>query len=210
MMASNPNSAVDREQYMAKDETQRLRTIVEAWSLTDSRYGRRQGVLSWAVVDTALQTGLRVSELCRLNVGDFNAKRGSLTVRRSKKKTAKPETLAIPPDLVEHLAEFIGWKSDVGEKVTPTAPLFASKQGGQFSTRGIQHLWTRCVDTAGLAGFSIHSARHTLAVHLLKKTGNLRAVQKQLGHSSPTTTANMYADVSFEDMKAGLAGLYDD
>ena len=36
----------------------------------------------------------------------------------------------------------------------------------------------------------------------------LRQVQKQLGHSSPATTANMYADISFEDMQDGLNGLY--
>jgi len=55
---------------------------------------------------------------------------------------------------------------------------------------------------------SIHSARHTIAVQLLKKTGNLRQIQKQLGHASPATTANMYADITFEDMQNGLNGLY--
>ncbi len=52
--------------------------------------------------------------------------------------------------------------------------------------------------------YSIHCARHTLAVHLLKKTGNLRQVQKQLGHTSLVTTANMYADVSDEDIRPSL------
>jgi len=33
-------------------------------------------------------------------------------------------------------------------------------------------------------------------------------VQKQLGHASPATTANMYADISFEDMQNGVTGLY--
>lgn len=60
----------------------------------------------------------------------------------------------------------------------------------------------------GPTELSIHSARHTLAVHLLRKTGNLRQVQKQLGHSSPTITAALYADVTFEDMQDGLNGLY--
>ena len=55
----------------------------------------------------------------------------------------------------------------------------------------------------------IHIARHTMAVHLLRRSGNLRMVQKQLGHSNPTTTANMYTDVSFEDMRAVVDGLYD-
>jgi site-specific recombinase XerC len=49
-----------------------------------------------------------------------------------------------------------------------------------------------------------------VAVHLLRKTRNLRQVQKQLGHASPATTANMYADVPFEDMQAGVEGLYED
>jgi integrase len=35
-----------------------------------------------------------------------------------------------------------------------------------------------------------------------------RHIQNQLGHSSPTTTANLYADISFTDMQAGVTGLY--
>ncbi|MHC4540370.1 MAG: tyrosine-type recombinase/integrase [Planctomycetota bacterium] len=60
---------------------------------------------------------------------------------------------------------------------------------------------------APLAGF-FWFVPHTIAVQLLKKTGNLRLVQKQLGHASPATTANMYADISFEDMQNGVTGLY--
>ena len=47
-----------------------------------------------------------------------------------------------------------------------------------------------------------------MAIHLLRKTGNLRMVQKQLGHCNPPTTANIYADVTFEDMRDGVDGLY--
>ena len=47
-----------------------------------------------------------------------------------------------------------------------------------------------------------------MAVHLLKKTGNLRQCQKQLGHKSSNSTARFYADISFEDMQAGVEGLY--
>ena len=76
--------------------------------------------------------------------------------------------------------------------------------------RGLQVIWHRAIERAGLPReLSIHSARHSLAVHLLKKTSNLRQVQKQLGHADPATTANTYADVSFEDMQAGVKGLYD-
>ena len=81
---------------------------------------------------------------------------------------------------------------------------------GALSRQGLQQIWKQAVKRAGLPQeLSIHSARHSLAVHLLRKTSNLRQVQKQLGHSSLATTANMYADISFEDMQAGLDGVYD-
>ena len=88
-------------------------------------------------------------------------------------------------------------------------PLFQG-QRGPLTPQGLQLIWKSAVKKAELpAELSIHSARHSIAVHLLKKTGNLRQVQKQLGHSSPATTANMYADVTFEDMQDGLNGLYE-
>jgi len=81
---------------------------------------------------------------------------------------------------------------------------------GALTTQGLQQIWKASIKRAGLPKeLSIHSARHTLAVHLLKKTSNLRQVQKQLGHSSPATTANMYADISFEDMQHPLNDLYE-
>ena len=87
-------------------------------------------------------------------------------------------------------------------------PLFVGSRG-VLTSRGLQQIWKVAVKRAGLPDeLSIHSARHTIAVQLLKKTGNLRQVQKQLGHASPATTANMYADITFEDMQNGLNGLY--
>jgi integrase len=155
-------------------------------------------------------TGLRVSELARLAVGDLDLKRGALKVWRHKRKPHKQETLAIPLEMVEHLRQFIAWKEQVGQATGKGARLFVGKRG-PLTPQGLEQLWKVAVQRAGLPReLSIHCARHTMAVHLLRKTRNLRQVQKQLGHASPATTANMYADVSFEDMRAGVAGLYAD
>jgi integrase len=166
-------------------------------------------VLAWAVVDAAMLTGLRVSEIARLTVGDFDPKRSALRVWRHKRKAPAQETMAIPVELAKHLGEFIEWKGLVEQDTSPKAPLFAGKRG-PLTVWGLMRIWKRAVEKAGLPKeLSIHSARHTVAVHLLKKTGNLRQVQKQLGHASPATTANMYADVTFEDMREGMNDLYD-
>ena len=104
--------------------------------------------------------------------------------------------------------QFIEWKKVVDQPVKPGSALFVGGRG-KLTAQGLQRIWKAAVKRAGLPKeITIHCARHTIAVHLLKKTGNLRQVQKQLGHSSPATTANMYADISFEDMQNGLNGLY--
>jgi len=80
-----------------------------------------------------------------------------------------------------------------------------SKNGTQITVVSPNHL-AQFEYTKG--SFFTNCRSNTIAVQLLKKTGNLRQVQKQLGHASPATTANMYADITFEDMQNGLNGLY--
>ena len=193
---------IDRSKYMSKEEVRQFRTVTEAKAIVDLRAGRVTGPLAWAVVDVALSTGLRVSEMASLKVKDIDLQRGCLTVVRLKRKKKTRESLAIGNGIAKHLKEFIADRK--------SGPLFVGSRG-PLTAQGLQCIWREAIKRAGLPKeLSIHSARHTIAVYLLKKTGNLRFVQKQLGHASPATTANMYADISFEDMKNGVNGLYDD
>ncbi len=191
---------IDRTKYMNADEVKQLRTVTEAKAIVDLRKGRITGPLVWMVVDLALATGLRVSELAAIQVKDIDLKRGLITVQRRKRKKKVVDSLAISPELVKHIKDYLADKT--------TGNLFVGERG-DLTRFGLQQIWKAAVKRAGLPKeLSIHSARHSMAVHLLKKTGNLRQVQKQLGHASPATTANMYADISFEDMQNGVTGLY--
>ncbi len=201
---------IDRRRYMNARETRQLRQTTAGRAALDLQKGRTGGVLAWAVIDLALATGLRVGELVRLNCGDVGLRRRSLTVWRTKRRRPFQETLAIGGELRDHLAQFLDWKQLVDQPTEPEAPLLVGKRGA-LTARGAQQIFKTAAARAGLSEeLSIHSCRHTIAVALLKKTKNLRQVQKQLGHASPAVTANMYADVSFEDMQEGLNGLYDD
>ena len=191
---------IDREKYMDAGEVKQFRTVTEAKAIVDLRKGRISGPLAWMVVDLALATGLRVSELAAIQIKDIDLKRGFVKVRRRKRKKKIVDSLAISPELIKHLKEYIDDRT--------TGKLFVGERGN-LTRYGLQQIWKSAVKRAGLPKeLSIHSARHTMAVHLLKKTGNLRQVQKQLGHASPATTANMYADISFEDMQNGVTNLY--
>ena len=195
---------IDREKYMDAQEVKQLRTVTEAKAIVDLRKGRVGGVHAWMLIDLALSTGLRVSELAALKIEDIDFKRGAIKVVRKKRRKKSTETLAIGKEILQHLKKYIEWTGRTKGK------LFVG-QRGPLSPQGLQQAWKAAIKRAGLPKeLSIHSARHTIAVHLLKKTGNLRFVQKQLGHASPAITANMYADISFEDMQNGVTGLYDD
>lgn len=207
---------IDRKKYLDMDEVNRLRTVTKAKSITDMDEGKVGGVMSWMIVDLALCTGLRVSELAAIRLRDIDLKRRILTVTRLKRKPKVPESLAIGKDLIKHLRAFTKWKRQRGEPMKLHSPLFLSKRRDEdtglpqpLTAQGLQWVWKAAVKRAGLpAKLTIHSARHTMAVHLLKKTRNLKQVQRQLGHTSITTTADAYADIPFEDMADGVTGLY--
>lgn len=202
---------VDRTKYLSESEVKQLRSSTEAHALQDIKYGRLSGLRRWMLVDLALSTGLRVSEIWRLKISDVDLRRGSLSITRSKKKRKKVETLAISKELKKHLKKYITYMVvDSRLRDNETGKLFKSKsKKGLMTTQCLQLMWKAAVKRAGLPrSITIHCARHTLAVHLLKKTKNLRLVQKQLGHASPVITAALYADVSFEDMQESLNNLY--
>ncbi len=197
---------IDRVKYLNADEVKQLRTVTEAKAIVDLRKGRITGPVRWMLVDLALSTGLRVSEMAAIQLKDIDLKRGFVTVQRKKRKKKTIDSLAISPGLIKHLKEYIENRTTGGK--ASTGQLLIGERGS-LTKYGLQQIWKSAVRRAGLPKeLSIHSARHTMAVHLLKKTGNLRQVQKQLGHASPATTANMYADISFEDMQNGVTDLY--
>jgi integrase len=188
---------IERTKYMSADEVTLLRMSAQK----REHSGCQQDIKSWMLVDFALATGLRVSEIAAVQVEDLDLARGLITVIRVKRRHKRPEVLGISPELCGHLAAYLQLFHLVDGALW-------RGQRGPLTAQGLQRMWKRAVKLAGLPPMSIHSARHTIAVHLLKKTGNLRQVQKQLGHASPATTANMYADIPFEDMVQGVTNLY--
>lgn len=193
---------IDRKKYLNDKEVKVLRLVTENRAKIDIKAKRIGGVVAWMLVDLALSTGLRVSEIALIQIEDIDLERGCISVKRLKRKKKNCETLAISPELVRHIKSYLNWQDRY------KGPLFIGKRG-PLTYQGLQRIWKKSVLIARLPKeLSIHSARHTIAVRLLKKTKNLRQVQKQLGHASPSTTANMYADISFEDMQKGVTNLY--
>lgn len=197
-----------RDKYMSLDEVRKLRRSSEDQALADLAKGRTSAVRSWAVIDLALSTGLRVSEIVEVRIGDLSLSRSEpqLIVRIGKDGKARAVTL--PQELRKHLREFIAWKKRVEEPTGPEDYLFLTERGGKFTARALQLLFKRAAQRAGLPDhFSIHACRHTYGTYLYQKTKDLRLVQEQLGHSSPAIT-QVYSHITPEDRVRSVNGLW--
>ena len=72
------------------------------------------------------------------------------------------------------------------------------------SYEGMKTAWQRTRVKVGADGLRFHDLRHSFASRLVRRTGNLKAAQKMLGHADISTTARFYAHVDMDDLRALL------
>ena len=100
-------------------------------------------------------------------------------------RAVKNRTIQIPDSLRKHLKSFIAWKIEQGESTGDDDYLFIG-QRGPWSPWAVGNIVKNHLRQLGLyeTGKSAHSLRHSYAVELYRQKRDIRAVQKQLGHSS--------------------------
>jgi integrase/recombinase XerC len=155
----------------------------------------------YAIVLTLIGTGLRLSELCNLDIGKTNInKRHFEIVRKGNKETI----IYFNEDIAQALNDYL-----LNERPryvqNGIEALFLSIQGNRISKRAVQNLIAKYMGILkslghNTEGFSVHKMRSTFATLLLRETDNLAIVQDALGHSDPRTT-RIYAKVLDEQLK---------
>jgi integrase/recombinase XerC len=162
--------------------------VDEAIPLVEARgLGGRARPRDVAILELLYASGLRVSELTGLAVGDVDA--DAMTVRVLG-KGGKERVVPFGRAAARALEAYLGSRPDQG------GPLFANAKGGRLSARSVRALVKRAARAAGVARrVSPHTLRHTFATHLLDGGADLRVVQELLGHSRLTTTQR-YTHVS--------------
>lgn len=198
----------EKIKFLSEDEIKRLREYAEQRAILDLAKGRRSGEVEWMVLDIAC-LGLRASEIRSLRVGNVQLNgKATLAVNTLKRRSAVVDYLPLEGKVKTHIRDYLRWKERAEEPMEADAPFILSNKGSQFTLRGIEYLVKRLMAGVGLdSRYSIHSLRHTTAVHLLRRTKNLRLVQKVLRHASITTT-EQYADVLESDIRESLDGLF--
>jgi site-specific recombinase XerD len=149
-----------------------------------------------------------VSEIASLRVGNLYLNKGEPRLRVTG-KGGKERDVFISVNLMKHLSDYLLWKRLMAEPMEPEAVVLVSSHRKRYATRTLQYAFKVCLKVAGLpAYYSIHACRHSYGTLLYRNTKNLRLVQKQLGHSS-ITTSTVYADVSLEETVAAVNALFE-
>lgn len=156
------------------------------------------GVRDMAILEILFSTGMRVSELNRLNIGDINFERGEIAVLGKGKKL---RVVFLSEKSIETIKKYLDERGYIQTKKSEEEPLFLSKKGSRLSVRSIERIVKKYSLKAGLAKkVSPHTLRHSFATDLLISGADVRSVQSLLGHSSITTT-QVYTHVTDQHLR---------
>jgi len=196
---------ITRDKFLSVKEARKLLRVCRRNAETDQKANRITWVTRYMLIHLALHSGLRVSEIASLKVGDlhFNGKDNYLVVQCGKR--GRKRDVYLDQELVKHLQEYLELKKSVwGEGIDTGSPLFSGRGGAHYTTTALEISFKKAIERAGLSRhYSIHSARHSYATFLFAKSNSIRFVQKQLGHASIAMTS-LYADV-LPEMNQALA-----
>lgn len=180
--------------YMDRQQTTKLFEWAESRASGDEFAPTR----NLAILELFYSTGIRLSELCGMNLQDLDLLADQAKVRG---KGRKERIVPVGSKAVLALRRYLNLREPVvaGPRADRRA-VFVSRLGKRLSPRGIQRIVHGLLDGIGVDGLRVHSLRHTFATHMLDAGADLRAVQELLGHASLSTT-QIYTHTSVERLK---------
>ena len=181
--------------FLHVDEIERLLDEID----TETETGLRDR----AIIELLFSSGLRVSELCNLNITDINLDRREFVVRG---KGSKDRPIFIDESAASRVKDYLCVRHDslpalfLNNSKNPGTP----SQDGNFrrlTPRSIQRMIEKYARLAGITKHvTPHTLRHSFATDLLMNGADLRSVQSLLGHSDISTT-QIYTHITDTHLK---------
>jgi integrase/recombinase XerD len=177
----------------------RLEDVERLLNQPDSKTAK--GLRDRGMLEVLYSTGLRVSELVSLRVGDLDSKAGCVRcIGKGDKERIVPvgrKALAMVDKYLHEARPELLRQA----KVTNATALFVNRRGVALSRVGVWKILSAYGRRAGLrVALTPHMLRHSFATHLLERGADLRSVQLMLGHADISTT-QIYTHVVEERLK---------
>ncbi len=161
---------------------------------TDEALGHRDRTM----LEVLYATGLRVTELVSLRLGQVNLNQGVVRVTG---KGGRERLIPLGEESLEWLQQFIGGPREEILLEKQTDYVFPTRRGDRMTRQAFWHIIKRYTERAGIRQpLSPHTLRHAFATHLLNHGADLRVVQMLLGHSDLSTT-QIYTHVARERLR---------
>jgi integrase/recombinase XerC len=153
-----------------------------------------------AILEFFYSTGVRVSELVRLNWGDIDFQ---LEIVRVVGKGLKERIVPFGSVAKEALETYAAEQRKLWRyPCRGETPVFLNDRGKRITARSVARIVEKHLRQAGIAvKIGPHGLRHTFATHLLNSGADLRVIQEMLGHASLSTTQR-YTHVNLDQLTA--------
>lgn len=183
---------------LAKTESREIEIIsdeeLERLLLSAPEENSLKSVRDKAILETLFSTGLRVSELCRLNRENIDFKKGEFSVRG---KGDKIRLVFLSETAKQAIKKYLDKRTDIEEALFVNL----NKNPSRLVSRSIERIIKLRAAKAGISKkLTPHGLRHLFATDLLRGGADLRSVQTMLGHSSISTT-QIYTHITNPQLK---------
>ncbi len=151
-----------------------------------------------AIVTLLYASGLRVSELCSLDLKDIDYREGILIVTG---KGSKQRIVPTGETAVKMILKYLNSRKELQSGPVSGNALFLTRSGKRIQDRMVRYIITRYIDELAIQKHvSPHTLRHTFATALLENGAGIRVIQEMLGHESLSTT-QVYTHLTIEKLR---------
>lgn len=172
--------------------------MVEALEVGTAQPTDAESLRDQLVLELLYATGVRVAELCGLNLSDVDDSRRLIRVRgKGGRERAVPYGLPA----ARALDDYRGSARPVLAGPGCGEALLLGVRGNRLHPSTVRRIVARRLTTAGVPSLTPHGLRHSAATHLLEGGADLRSVQELLGHASIDST-QIYTHVTAERLRA--------
>ncbi len=199
IVSEDPSASLDSpkvRKYLPKAISKEdVDKLLAAPAAIDSARGRRDR----AILELLYATGMRVSEVVSLDVGDVDPASGTV---RCIGKGNKERVIPIYDRAIKAVEEYLERARLQLLKQPEEKALFLNHRGNRLTRQGLWLIIKRYVEGLGIkTPVTPHTLRHSFATHLLNGGADLRNVQELLGHANISTT-QVYTQVSNDRLRS--------